>query len=87
MDISALKNYCHDLANNCRVLPSHRGSHTFELSCSGMSDSATLCAAAHQGPLSMVSPDKNTGMGCYFILQEDLINIQQIIQVSQEIYR
>ena len=52
-----------------------------------MSDSATLCAAAHQGPLSMVSPDKNTGMGCYFILQEDLINIQQIIQVSQEIYK
>lgn len=52
-----------------------------------MSDSATLWAAAHQGPLSMVSPDKNTGVGCYFILQEDLINIQQIIQVSQEIYR
>ena len=34
-----------------------------------MSDSATPWAAAHQAPLSMDSPGKNTGLGCCFLLQ------------------
>ena len=30
---------------------------------------ATLWTAAHQAPLSMDSPGKNTGVGCHFLLQ------------------
>ena len=34
-----------------------------------VSDSATPETAAHQAPLSMDSPGKNTGVGCHFLLQ------------------
>ena len=34
-----------------------------------MSDSATPWTVAHQAPLSLDSPDKNTGVSCYFLLQ------------------
>ena len=29
----------------------------------------TLWTIAHQAPLSMVSPGRNPGVGCYFLLQ------------------
>ena len=35
-----------------------------------MSDSVTLWTIAHQAPLSMDSPGKNTGVGCHALLQE-----------------
>ena len=35
-----------------------------------MSDSVTLWTVAHQAPLSMDSPGKNTGVGCHALLQE-----------------
>ena len=35
-----------------------------------MSDSATPWIIAHQAPLSMNFPGKNTGVGSYFLLQE-----------------
>ena len=28
----------------------------------------------HQAPLSLGAPDKNTGVGCHFLLQRDLPN-------------
>ena len=34
-----------------------------------MSDSATLLSVAHKAPLSMGFPSKNTGVGCYVLLQ------------------
>ena len=35
-----------------------------------VSDSVILWTVAHQNPLSMGFPGKNTGMGCHFFLQE-----------------
>ena len=34
-----------------------------------MSNSATLWTVAHLAPLSLVSPGKNTGVGCHALLQ------------------
>ena len=39
------------------------------LSRSVMFDSATLWTVAHQAPLPMDSPGKNTRVGCHFLLQ------------------
>ena len=37
--------------------------------CSVVSNSASPWTIAHQTPLSMEFPGKNTGMGCHFLLQ------------------
>ena len=34
-----------------------------------LSDFMTLRTIAHQAPLSLDSPGKNTGVGCHFLLQ------------------
>ena len=41
----------------------------YVLNHSVVSDSATPCTVAHQAPLSMDSPGKNTGVGCHALLQ------------------
>ena len=44
------------------------------LSHSVVSDSVTPSTVAHQAPLSMDFPGKNTGVGCHFLLQGNLSN-------------
>ena len=47
--------------------PSHGTQCASLLSCSAVSDSATPWTVAHQAPWD--SPGKNTGVGCYALLQ------------------
>ena len=44
------------------------------LSCLVVSDSATPWTVARQAPLSWDFPGKNTGVGCHFLLQGDLLD-------------
>ena len=43
------------------------------LSCSDVSDSLQPHGQAHQVPLSMDFPAKNTGVGCHFLLQGNFL--------------
>ena len=45
------------------------------LSHSVVSDSVTPSTVAHQAPLSMDFPGKNTGVGCHFLLQGNLSHL------------